>query len=149
MYKTSRGFTLIELLVVIAIIGILASVVLAGLGSQRDRARQVSVISSARSAVPVMTACADAGEDFSLPANTTSDGGDDICSDTGVASDTWPDISGQGGWVYEVGAHGAGSNWNFVAYKDDGDDDWEDGEPGIVCSIIGCTTATTTAAAGF
>lgn len=97
--QTKRGFTLIELLVVIAIIGILASVVLAGLGSQRDRARESSTLSSVRSIVPVATVCHDSGSYLNVP---DQDGQtaptNTVCNNSTIAGDLW--MSLPVGWYW-------------------------------------------------
>ena len=51
MKNTNRGFTLIELLVVVAIIGILISIVLAVLGSAKDKGSDAGVKSDLRNAI--------------------------------------------------------------------------------------------------
>ena len=47
--KKEKGFTLIEMLIVVATIGLLASVVLVGLGSFRSRGRDARRIADIRS----------------------------------------------------------------------------------------------------
>jgi prepilin-type N-terminal cleavage/methylation domain-containing protein len=154
LYKKHHGFTLIELLVVIAIIGILATVVLAGLGSQRERARESSAQSSARSVVPVATACVDAnattniGADDSVPTPGTTV----ICSDPLVASDIWPNIATQG-WAYHVSDGRATTGlFKFVACNPTGGASptvCDVGDRGLVCTVNGCTVPTALVAADF
>ena len=84
-YK-NKGFTLVELLVAIAIIGILASVVLISLLSQRNKAKFSNVVSGAASTAPYTAECYVRGVNLATApnpfvANTA------ICAGAGI---NWP-----------------------------------------------------------
>jgi len=89
MKHKQKGFTLIELIVVVAIIGLLASIVLASLGSARKNARIAAAQGSMRNLTTAMVLCLDEGNTFNLPTESNTGGSDVVCSTVsgGTATD--------------------------------------------------------------
>ena len=133
MQQKTRAFTLIELLVVIALIGILASITIVVLVSQRLIAKTAANQASIRSVVPVMQVCADRSGSINSP---QSAGGNQICALADV-DDVYPPLVGD--WEYEASAVQSGATFYFRAC----DDGCTPGNTQIECRQTGCDKPTT------
>ncbi len=134
--KHQKGFTLVELLIVIAIIGILAGIVIVSMGNVRDRARKSSLQSTLSSITTIAALCVNDGGNILDPA--AANGGGDICDDTSITNETWPDLNNiqgipAGTFVYTTGDI---DNDTIAAGVDsDSSGTLDAGESGVICSI--------------
>lgn len=142
VYK--RGFTLIELLVVIAIIGILASVVLASLGSSRAKARIAAAQGTTRSVQTGAAVCINDATPLApnAPTETNDGGGGEICAGNTADYQALPS-----GWIWCDGTAGtaavgvcggafsADTNSFSIVAESFADD------TRITCTESGCSTA--------
>ncbi|MBP9749118.1 MAG: hypothetical protein KBD21_00035 [Candidatus Pacebacteria bacterium] len=111
----------------IALVGVFASIMLASLSSQREAAWEASVTNTARSIVPLMTLCRDAGGSVESPAPQV---GDFICSETSFIEDnTYPALPK--GWEYGSAEDGPELEFSFSIFNT------ENGAT-YACSVQGC-----------
>lgn len=140
-----KGFTLIELLVVIAIIGILASVVLASLGSSRAKARVAAAQGTMRSIQTGAAVCINDAVPVapSEPTEAQDGGATAVCAGNAANYSNLP-----AGWIYcddTAGTQGVGDCGDevFAATSDDFTLVSESSADGfkITCTENGCVTA--------
>lgn len=99
-----KGFTLIELLVVIAIIGILASILIVRLTSQRERSRVTGFKEQMRTLVSNVVNCVDAGGALQAPVDNVDRRICDTGTELGVYLDdvSMVDCDGVGSYTIMV-----------------------------------------------
>ena len=86
LVQSKTGFTLVELLLVMAIIGILAGVLLVGMGAGRRRAKVNSALQTAESVTAELAHCYLNDYDVNPP-----DTNDNICAGAGK----WPELNAE------------------------------------------------------
>lgn len=106
--QSKGGFTFIELMVVVAIIVILATAIWTAIGAARKKARLNAATTSARSVLPVIVACNDAGGQIGFPEGS-EDGSKPICDK--IDNAFWPKL--QGDYVYDSGSTNFTENCKF------------------------------------
>ena len=114
MGRSREGFTLIELLVVIAIIGILAAIVLASLGTARERAkvaRAKSEIHSIDTAIEML-----ANDSFQWPGHKSTDQ-----IETGGSNEVWDLTTASAGLMSTDGSY---PSWHGPYIKSIPNDPW-------------------------
>lgn len=126
-----RGFTLIEILVVIALIGILATVTIVVLVSQRVVAKTAANQASIRSVVPVLQVCVDRNGTMQAPTVSAV-----ICTGVPGLNDVYPPLKGD--WDWDAGNYGpTGTGFSYRACDDGGT--CASGKKQISCTENGCT----------
>lgn len=116
-HRLTSGFTLIELLVVIAIIGILASIVIASLGSVQSRGRDARRMSDINSLQKALALYSSSASSYPVAAATTTLTGADAVSTAllgaGVFT-TMPKDPMDPTYTYDYITNATGSSYTLV-----------------------------------
>jgi prepilin-type N-terminal cleavage/methylation domain-containing protein len=144
-FQNKRGFTLIELLVVIAIIGVLSSVVLASLGSARNKGADSAVKSNLRSIKTIVDIIYDVNQTtppYNRGYNEGGSAGTGICDDSKVIDARNALAKAVGVTYASVKCAATATGWAVKAPLSGGTTYWCIDHNGIGASYSGTPSAT-------
>ncbi len=96
----------------------------------RCLSESLTIVSSARSVVPVATICIEAGGTLQAPIKP--EGGGPVCGGGVGSGDEWPELAGGGVNVWHI-SNAKGEMWRFEVYSN------ASVEPSVVCTLQGCS----------